>query len=314
MKKIILFLMLIFMVGCSAMDADKVKDPSLIEGSANSEVVSSTDSAQEGPIENADSSEQYKYSDNEEINDFLNDVNPTTPTDITEVDIPQDISSVGTAVINMPLPEKTNDLLIYSQDDPINIYEIADTVSANRTALIAALAPFMDGGNIGFFSLGEAENFLNCAIKWARNTGITVPDTSYTRMYTVFKSEVGGYIFIFFDYDINTGNNILKFMLYVDQIYDTKTFSDIQIGDSMEKVAKIDKSTALTNSEIEKLPTYKFYYLDTGVLFITYDENKIIIDMKYLDYEFPNLNQNSAGDPSRNYNLTILPQDLPPAS
>ena len=322
MKKILTLMILCIalcalLLGCGKNTIDVTEK----EESSDDDIISSPleEQIKESTVENSTLTEndeisyEYQYSEDKDINDYLNDVTSAT-TNIAEVDLPQDISAVGTAVIKKPLPEKTNDIQIYTKDDPVNIYELADVVSANRTALVATLAPFYDGGNIGFFSLGEAENFVNCKITWARDTGIVVPNTNYTRMYTVFKSEVGGYIIVFFDYDVTNGNNVLKSLLYVEQIYDAVQFSDIKIGDSMEKVALFDNSTSLTYSEIDNLPVYKFYYLSSGILFITYNENKTISDMQYLDYEFPNLNPNNAGDESRNYNLTILPQDYPPAS
>ena len=319
MKKIILFLMLIFMVGCSGMDADKVKDSSLIEGSANSEVVSSTDSAQESPVEVTAS-------------DFLNDKNYTNiPTSFDEVvpPSPTDISGNDTIFsINSdeymdiaPSSNKEIDLFTAEEKSFEELEKIMPRVTPNRTANAVIHNPTYDNSIEPYYDLSYAEIILDCDITWARDVEERVPYTDdIWRMYTIAKSDIGGYIYIFFDYDKTTCDTFLKAIIYVDKIYSEADFAHINVGDSINKIAQFDSRTAFIN-RCDFLFDYgtiaQWYYLDNGILNVAIQPDRTI-KLKFLieDHEWENLAflQPIENPESRAYYLRIMPNDFPPAS
>ena len=139
-------------------------------------------------------------------------------------------------------------------------------------------------------------------------------------MYTIAKSAIGGYIYVFFDYDKTTFDTQLKSIIYVDKIYKESDFAHINIGDSIDNIAEFDSRTAFID-RCDFLFNYgiiaQWYYMDSGILNVAIQPNRTI-SLKFVieDHVWENLAflQPVENLESRSYYLRILPQDYPPAS
>ncbi len=133
--------------------------------------------------------------------------------------------------------------------------------------------------------------------------------------YTVYKSELGGYVYIFLKHTVESGYTAALNAVYVPQYMEYKDFSDIKIGDSIDKVIAIDKGAEYVKVNSKKFMfPYSYHLLADGVIYFEYDDNFNITEIFYgEDFIMPN---NYLDDPTGDYayNMTILPQDYPPAN
>lgn len=133
-------------------------------------------------------------------------------------------------------------------------------------------------------------------------------------LYTVFESELNGYIYIWFDYYPEDGTVFLKEITYLDKKLSSNDFVDIE---NLFDVAEITDSIKPLTYNIEAYGSYQFCsktLLIDGVLVVNYSKEypyKIINKTLY-NFSIPHYppQYDSAWI---NRNWTILPQDYPPA-
>lgn len=333
MKKLIFFLVIVLLVLSGCENKNNILESVAEESGPNTGKESSVDNEFNNKIVNEDSIGNRSVesnSDNGVINEtaikkFLNGeyLGENKPDSIQDVVMPVAIGEIQGRIIR-----EYEDIVKeegYEGDFEIipttelsfsELEEKMPIVNANRAAQVYAQVPYYDNSRDWCLRLNYAEVLMDCDITWARDTGIRVPETENEwRMYTIAKAETGGYIYTFFDYNKTTGATRIKYILYIDRIYNRNDFADIQVGDSIEEVASFDNATALMaklSDEYNKVKA-KFYYLDDGILVIRY-RDRVVDGMMYVDYTHPNGMDKLANDNSRSCDLTILPQDYPPAS
>ena len=307
MKKCICYIMF-FLLLCSC--AKKVDNnetiPDITVG--NIYEINEIESDNANNEESAINSDKF-YSDNREINDFLN--NKNIEDNLANIEFPAAKSDIVNELID-PTVIMDHDIELITDGDFSTLETRMPVVPSNRIAILATMLPYFDNSTQPT-SIHVAEQFLDCDISWARTTGILSSGDNAERMYTIMKAETGGYVYVFFDKLQESYR--LKFILYVERMYDSSEFINIQIGDSMEKLAEIDMSCALFYNNFEdSYYMKKFYYVKDDVLCIDFDETKRISNIEYIGYEFPNFMNNLVYDNSRAYDISILQQDYPPES
>ena len=140
--------------------------------------------------------------------------------------------------------------------------------------------------------------------------------------YTVFESEMGGYLYMFLGHLTDTDDIQVKSIIYVSHRMSIEDFASLNVGDNIDKVAQIDPVAYYTkrNLELSTVSRETYHLCTDGLLKIQYvmDNEDITIEEMtvYEDFILPNLAysddpdiQNSA---ERRYDFTILPQDYPP--
>ena len=140
--------------------------------------------------------------------------------------------------------------------------------------------------------------------------------------YTVFESEMGGYLYMFLGYLTDTDEIQLKSTIYVSHRMSIEEFASLNVGDSIDRVAEIDPVAYFVkrNSEISTVSHNTYHLCTDGLLEIEYNKGDDITikEIKlYEDFIRPNIEL--MADPeeqqsmARRYDFTILPQDYPPA-
>ncbi len=300
-KLIYLIILILLLSGCS----------SILHSNEEQQIDKIPEYNQSWSVQNGQSMvlDNNRNNKNDSIEEFLEI--EFTGTSLEEVELPTDSQEIISKCVDFDLNKMDYDIEIIPFDYEGDLAGKMSVVTANRVALISLLSPYMDNST-SYSTLDIAEQLLGENITWARDTGRINYENGANKLYTIMKSETGGYVYIFFEklYD----SYRLKFIIYVDEIYNKNEFSNINIGDSMEVVANIDTSTALYYKEGGPYYLRKFYYLEDSVLLIEYDESKTIINITETGYEFPNFITKLRDDRSRAYDITILLQDYPPAS
>ncbi len=138
---------------------------------------------------------------------------------------------------------------------------------------------------------------------------------TYKRLYTVYKADEGGYVYLFFDYRLHDGLTKAKRAVYVAEPHCYRDFKNLKVGDSIYDVAAIDPiALNSVNNKVESC-----HLLSDGVLVIQYEEEKIKSIYYNEDYLAPNTmdfaydaeNPDFMNEEAYRYNLYILPQDYP---
>ncbi len=140
--------------------------------------------------------------------------------------------------------------------------------------------------------------------------------------YTVFESEMGGYLYMFLRHHIESDEIQVKNVIYVTHRMSIEEFASLNVGDSIDNVAQIDPVAYYTkrNLELSTVSRNTYHLCTDGLLKIQYDMDSEDITIKeinlYEDFILPNLTcsddpdiQNST---EKRYDFTILPQDYPP--
>lgn len=255
------------------------------------------------------------YKDTEQ---FLNDTEYTAPNEIL---VPEkDYNALlETVYAEENAPDYAEQALsVYSNTDEIPS-DLIEEIPSNRSAFVAMNFPFYDFTNNDNRNLNYAAQTLGTEIKWSRNTGISVPNTEKYRMYSVFKAQFGGYIYVFFDAKEDGSDSKLKSIIYLEKVYREKDFSNITEGTNISALAQFDTVAALcmNNYDDEIYESYPrtIYYVDNHIVLVIYGANgnifKVIV---YEGYTLPNPNEIIENDAVRSYDFTILPQDYPPAN
>ena len=140
--------------------------------------------------------------------------------------------------------------------------------------------------------------------------------------YTVFESEMGGYLYMFMGYLTDTDEIQVKSTIYVSHRMNIEEFASLNVGDSIDKVAEIDPVAYYTKRNIgtSAVSPASFHLCTDGLLEIQYNvENDDITIQKmqlYTDYIKPNTMAGQDADIQNSmewrYDFTILPQDYPP--
>ena len=149
------------------------------------------------------------------------------------------------------------------------------------------------------------------------------------RMYTVFESEMGGYIYCFFNYYIKSQFTILRNTLYQPKAVSKDEVCNIKGGDSIWDLSQIEPFTLYIKSEIKsQIPGLyqRFMFLTNQTTYaISFDTEGNVVSAGTLENnvamnpwpaEYYTAEENIVGDdtsPWNIYDFTILPQDYPPA-
>lgn len=149
------------------------------------------------------------------------------------------------------------------------------------------------------------------------------------RMYTVFESEMGGYIYCFFNYYIKSQFTILRNTLYQPKSVSKDEVCNIKGGDSIWDLSQIEPFTLYIKSEIKsQIPGLyqRFMFLTNQTTYaISFDTEGNVVSAGTLENnvamnpwpaEYYTAEENIVGDdtsPWNIYDFTILPQDYPPA-
>lgn len=150
-----------------------------------------------------------------------------------------------------------------------------------------------------------------------------------TRMYTVLESEMGGYIYCFFNYYPKSNYTILRCTIYLPKPMTYEEISTIKEGDHIDNLTQIAPLTLY----IQRLIKDNVYSIYNNVIplsnhttaFISYDDSGIVNQVKLLEgnirrnpwlKQYYTVEDGVVGDensPWNIYDFTILPQDYPPA-
>lgn len=140
--------------------------------------------------------------------------------------------------------------------------------------------------------------------------------------YTVYKSEMGGYWYMFLQHLIDKDEIKIKNFIYVTHRMSSSDFSSLAVGDSISKVAEIDPVAYFVkrNSGLSVVSDCTYHLCTNGLLEIQYNvgnEDITIQKMQlYTDYIKPNTMAGQDADIQNSmewrYDFTILPQDYPP--
>ena len=252
---------------------------------------------------------------------FSNYSMPTTdmnPIDsITVDDVPDEkniIDNVANGSVKYDLDwgklEKDESIKIESYED-INL-------SAEKTWLLYNRV-FAKGNN-AYFTVDQLN--LNKPINYVRVTDHTynVMGTTITRCYTVYRSELGGYVYIFMNYRPDDNQLQVRATMYVPQKLSLSDFSHINITDSIDKVVEVDPSANYRKKNIiAGQQPQTFHLLTDGFLIIIYDNinNELFVkEMLFYEnfivpYKFGS-KEETYDDEERIRDYYILPQDYPP--
>lgn len=176
-----------------------------------------------------------------------------------------------------------------------------------------------------FLSIATVYGMTEIDASFARKTGefynsTYSPAIKGERMYTVLESEMGGYVYCFFDYYPSLYpkeySTHMKAFVYVPEKLEYADFSQLKVGDSIDKVIDISAVTIYTKKSC--IP-FSIFLLKDGVLYIRYDESQNIAFIYYgSDFKMSNPNDGNYEETAdymspdwRLYDFTILPQDYP---
>ncbi len=169
--------------------------------------------------------------------------------------------------------------------------------------------------------LSSLEKSIGSEIQFVRSNGKYYNEEineNYYALYTVFETEIGGYLYCWFDYYPESGETFWKEALYLDKTLEYNDFKELKTGDDIDKVAKITKS--VLGYKKNHIQTYKHFstlLLTDGILVIDYDDSWKIKDIHYNDnFVFRSVISRKYNKEIKwlDRNITILPQDYPPAS
>ena len=178
-------------------------------------------------------------------------------------------------------------------------------------------------------SLSWAETLLNDDILWARQVSVEVDSSgrNFCRLYTVRESELGGYVYIYFNYYQDDQSAVFKSSIYVPYAISFQDMSTIIKGDSIDDVIAIDRAAMIAKRNKlagfnEDGTALSFHLLKDGIMCIQYT-NDIVTDIIFdEEYIIHNLLRYCGGEtaeeqweaknlPENRYNYSILPQDYP---
>ena len=308
MKKIISILLIVsFILTVSACkpgvegDSSSINSRSSDTQSMNSEITSTMESTPEKeavPIMEAEEEDVLQLENSEESIEALNKIFHGGAGNMNSweamVDNTTDIAALAAA---QPIDAETTWLLCDGlfNNGYNNYFRLKDFEMASRVKFVRELGEPYDGGWV----LSNAQ-----------------PG------YTVFESEMGGYLYMFLGHLTDTDDIQVKSIIYVSHRMSIEDFASLNVGDSIDKVAQIDPVAYYTkrNLELSTVSRETYHLCTDGLLKIQYvmDNEDITIEEMtvYEDFILPNLAysddpdiQNSA---ERRYDFTILPQDYPP--
>ena len=137
--------------------------------------------------------------------------------------------------------------------------------------------------------------------------------------YTVYRTDLGGYLYSFMQYDPKEAQTVVVATVLLSKSQPLQLYSDIKIGDSIQKVIELDPTAKYFKKNFDKyIRKSTFHLLTDGVLEYVYSEDLIIEEINYYeDFVLPNYLledniQNIYLEPWA-YDFMILPQDYPPA-
>ena len=163
------------------------------------------------------------------------------------------------------------------------------------------------GQNIEF--IRTTNDFINSDSRWNSNG---------KRCYTVFESELGGYVYIFFDlYPDDVGMNTkLRRVLYYNYDYTTIDISSIQNSGSIKQFIELyPEFKSLDQIENEEAVVNISILLKDGVFIAGTNkaaEGEFVSSFLFEGNIVPP--DNGRKNEADNLDVTILPQDYPPAS
>lgn len=165
------------------------------------------------------------------------------------------------------------------------------------------------GQDISFFRTGA--EFYN-----------SVYDEYGIRCYTVFETEMGGYIYIYFDWypDLQENNTKIRIVSYAPRVLCYKDIPKLdRWKDCPQKLSEVIKEdeylTLLSKENAENgIFGYAIHTLKDGFLFAgTASGTDCFLDGYILQNSFVWDKATATGNEADNIDFTILPQDYPPA-
>jgi len=198
-------------------------------------------------------------------------------------------------------------------------------VDAGTTWLLSQklynITPLSSNDETNMF-IENIEDIIGIEFSFVRNKGLRYDEyeeKEYYALYTVLESELGGYLYCWFDYFPKQDYTFLRAVSYLDKELSYSDFANIVPGDS-----SIDDILEITDCVLalkENMEYFKYGSIvesrilcSDGLLLCLYDSNngkiqKIVLRDDFSDY-WESINQ------SRPWyiDMSILPQDYPPAS
>lgn len=259
----------------------------------------------------------------------------TTIDNIQYEDIPNVTTDMTTRIndareiANQNSNNKTEDLLsCVDNDTPLSILlQDQKKVDSDITWLFAT--SLFDSDRFNRNPIEWAEALIHDEIVWFREVAIESDSNGITfhRLYSVRESELGGYIYLYFNHYPSDGHTIFKATVYVPHAIEKKDLEHIQEGASIEDVIAIDRSAMSAkknklNGFDEQGISGSFHLLKDGFAYIEYT-NDIVTGILFCeDYTISNLLRYCGGTtdeeqieaknlPENRYNYSILTQDYP---
>ena len=269
--------------------------------SMNSEITSVTESIPEKevvPIMETEEEDILQFENSEESNDAWNNIFNGGAGNINSWDAMVDnTTDIAELAATQPIDAQTTWILSYRQLDPAwyNFFHLHEFNTGNPVQFIREL----DKKYYSDWLASEVQSG-----------------------YTVFESEMGGYLYMFLGHRTDTDEIQLKSTIYVSHRMSIEEFASLNVGDSIDRVAEIDPVAYFVkrNSEISTVSHNTYHLCTDGLLEIEYNKGDDITikEIKlYEDFIRPNIEL--MADPeeqqsmARRYDFTILPQDYPPA-
>ncbi len=165
----------------------------------------------------------------------------------------------------------------------------------------------------------EIEKLIGAKIKFIRTVGDFYDsdrEESAQRMYTVFKSEAAGYLYIFFN-GYADGSTDLTATAYIDRIYTEDEISALSPGMTTEDAAKIISCIGIADYFTESTQRVYVLLFTVGDMYnIVIDSpTKTIMDINLHTEKIIPVEKDRAGIPEQYImDFTILPQDYPPTT
>ena len=149
------------------------------------------------------------------------------------------------------------------------------------------------------------------------------------RMYTIFESEMGGYVYFFFNYYPESQYTRVRGSTYQPFAVSYDDVSGIKEGDNIEDLTQIEPFTLKIKNYIKNNVNafyhciillsdttvfYCYFHSDGSVSFVSREEDSIVGNPWWSEY--CTVEDGVVGDefsPWNIYDFTILPQDYPPA-
>jgi len=269
--------------------------------SMHSEITSVTESIPEKevvPIMETEEEDILQFENSEESNDAWNNIFNGGAGNINSWDAMVDnTTDIAELAATQPIDAQTTWLLCINlcNNGFNNFFRLKDLEMASRVKFVRELGEPYDGGWVG---------------------------SNVQPGYTVFESEMGGYLYMFLGHRTDTDEIQLKSTIYVSHRMSIEEFASLNVGDSIDRVAEIDPVAYFVkrNSEISTVSHNTYHLCTDGLLEIEYNKGDDITikEIKlYEDFIRPNISL--IADPeeqqsmARRYDFTILPQDYPPA-